>query len=149
MLPKQYLQKFAAAVTKRSGICQATVEAVLPAVFDEIRHQLIEGPWPCVPIESFGTFAIIEKPAREYHYYRPSKGIDEWRQLPPKKMVKFSPTRNMRRELERGQLDPTRKSFSRNPKDPPIKTRKNMKYCKPREIAVFGKYSTLPGKNEP
>ena len=68
MLPKEYLTRLSAAVVKRSGICQATVEQVLPALFDEIRYQLIEGRYHCVPIESFGTFGIVEIPERQYHY---------------------------------------------------------------------------------
>ena len=73
MLPKKFLETFAADVTKRCGICQATVEQVLPAVFDEIRYRIINERYPCVPIDSFGTFAVINKPERRYHYYKPSK----------------------------------------------------------------------------
>ena len=40
MLPKSYLQSFAANVVKRSGINLPTVMAVLPHVFDEIRYIL-------------------------------------------------------------------------------------------------------------
>ena len=128
MLPKVYLQQLAAAIVKRSGICQATVEAVLPHVFDEIRYQLIEGHYPCVPIDSFGTFSVIEKPSRRYHYYRPEKGIDRWVDLPPKRVLKFAAAYNMRRELQAGVFDDSRKSFSRHPKDPAIRKRKQMKY---------------------
>lgn len=126
--------RLAKAVTKRSGICQATVEQVLPAVFDEIRFQLIEGRYHCVPIESFGTFGIIEIPEREYHYTY--KGADEMRTLPPTKRLKFYPTRSMRREIENGQFDPTRQSFKRHMEDPAIRKRKNMKY-QPNKHGVF------------
>lgn len=149
MLPKQFLQKFAAAVVKRSGICQATVEQVLPAVFDEIRFQLIEGRYPCVPIDSFGTFGVITKPERRYHYYRPSKGIDEWRTLPPKKVLKFAAAYNLRRELNADQYDPTRKSFSRHPCDPIIKKRNKMLYIPDkRPMSKAGQTETVKTTDE-
>jgi nucleoid DNA-binding protein len=132
MIPKSYLTKLASAVSKRSGICQATVEQVLPALFDEIRYQLCEGPWPCVPIESFGTFAITEKPERQYKV----RGKDEWKTLPPKKFIKFSPTRNFSREMVAGQFDESRRSFSRHPQDPPIRTRAHMQCRKGRTWAL-------------
>ena len=134
MIPREYLQRIASNVVKRSGICQATVEQVLPALFDEIRYQLCEGKYNCVPIESFGTFGIVEIPEREYHYTY--KGADEMRTLPPCKRLKFLPARNLRREVENGQFDPTRKSFRRHPDDPPIRKRKNMKY-QPNKKGVF------------
>lgn len=134
MTPKTYLQKLAAGIVKRSGICQATVEAVLPAVFDEIRYQLIEGGYPCVPIESFGTFGVITKPKRTYH--NTYKGADEWRELPEKKQLKFYMTRNFRQELQAGEFDSTRKSFQRHPKDPAIRKRKDMKYH-PNKHGIF------------
>lgn len=126
MTPKTYLSKFAKAVTMRSGICQATVEQVLPAVFDEIRFQLIEGRYHCVPIESFGTFGIVDIPERQYRYTYCGK--DEVRTLPPTKRLKFYPTRSMRREIENGQFDPSRQSFKRNLSDPPIRKRNKMQY---------------------
>jgi len=126
MQPREYLQKFAAAVVKRSGICLATVEQVLPAVFDEIRYQLCEGNYKCVPIDSFGTFGVVEIPERQYHYTY--KGADEMRTLPLQKRLKFYPTRNLRQEMEAGQFDPSRRSFKRHPDDPIIRKRKNMKY---------------------
>lgn len=128
MQPKENLQKLAAAVVKRSGICQATVEAVLPAVFDEIRFMLTEGRYPCLPIDSFGTFAVIEKPERRYHYNRPDKGIDRWVELEATKVLKFSPAYNMKREIDQGVFDPTRRSFRHHPDDPVIRRRKQMKY---------------------
>jgi nucleoid DNA-binding protein len=128
----KFFQKFAAAIVKRSGIARPTVEAVLPHVFDEIRYILTEGQWPCVPIESFGTFATIEKPEREYK----KRGVDEWKTLPPKKQIKFSPTRNMRREIESGHYDDTRHAFSRHPDDPPIKKRFQMRYQKKGPVPV-------------
>ena len=130
MMPKQVLQKFAADVTKRCGICQATVEQVLPAVFDEIRCRLVEGRYPCIPIDSFGTFAVINVPEREYMYHY--KGIRELRTLPPAKRLKFAMARNMKRELQEGRFDPTRKSFSRHPDDPIIRRRRELRYQKPR-----------------
>ena len=132
MQPHKYYQKFTAAIVKRSGICRATVEALLPHVFDEIRYQLCEGPWPCVPIESFGTFAITEKPERQYKV----RGKDEWKTLPPKKFIKFSPTRNFSREMVAGQFDESRRSFSRHPQDPPIRTRAHMQCRKNRTWAL-------------
>ena len=127
MQPKEYLQRFAAAVVKRSGIARPTVEAVLPHVFDEIRAILTEGN-QCVPIEGFGTFAVTDKPERTRRYtYR---GKNEIHVLPAKKVVKFAPTRNLQREVDAGKFDPTRKSFWHHPEDPKIRKRANMKYNK-------------------
>lgn len=128
MLPKEYLQRLAANIVKRSGIARPTVEAVLPHVFDEIRYQLCEGGYPCVPIEGFGTFAVVDIPERKRHYTY--KGADEIRTLPPKKQLKFAPTRNLKREIETGKFDPTRKSFSHHPDDPKIRKRQHMRYNK-------------------
>lgn len=126
MLPKEYLQFLSAAVVKRSGICQATVERVLPALFDEIRQQLCEGQYPCVPIESFGTFTVVDIPERQHLYTY--KGRNELRTLAPTKRLKFAPTRNLRREVEDGHFDPTRQSFRRHPKDPAIRKRSALVY---------------------
>ena len=114
-------KQFISAVVKRSGVCRATVEQVLPAVFDEIRYQLTEG---ChfVPIESFGTFAVVDIPERKYHYTY--GGRDEIRTVPPCKRLKFAPASNMRREVQAGTYDPTRRSFTRHPKDHPGRPRK-------------------------
>ena len=127
MLPKTYLRKFAAAVVERSGVCKATVEAVLPHVFDEIRYQLTEGSL-CVPIEGFGTFAVIDRPEHEFLYHRGD--IKEVRIVPAKKQIKFAPTRNLRREVDAGCFDETRKSFSRHPGDPMIRKRQDLRYRK-------------------
>ena len=132
MEPQKYLQRFAANVVKRSGICKATVEAILPHVFDEIRYQLTEGSYPCVPIESFGTFAVIDIPERQRHYTY--KGLDEIRTLPPKKKLKFAPAKNLTREINEGKFDPTRQGFRRHPKDKPIRQRRDMRYNKRGEV---------------
>lgn len=137
MLPKQYLQKFAAAVVRRSGICQATVEAVLPAVFDEIRYQLCETREPCVPIDSFGTFAVVDIPERERRYTY--KDVDEIRHYPPEKRLKFRPAKNMKRELQQGRFDPSRRSFTRHPQDPIIRKRQHMHYQGDGEPIHIGK----------
>lgn len=131
MLPKTYLQKFAAAVVKRSGIARPTVEALLPHVFDEIRYILTEGN-QCVPIEGFGTFAVVNIPERQRRYTY--KGKNEIRTLAPKKKLKFAPTKNMKREVDAGRFDPTRRSFSRHPDDPKIRKRANMRYNKRSEV---------------
>lgn len=133
MTPKKYFQKFVAAVVERSGICRPTVEAVLPAVFDQIRYELSDGTL-CVPIEGFGTFAVIDIPERQRRYTY--NGADEIRTLPPKKQLKFAPTRNLRRDVENGRFDPTRKSFSRHPKDPPARGRSHLKYNPRKKIYV-------------
>ena len=125
MFPQQYLKKIAAAVSKRSGICQATVEQVLPAFIDEVRFQLSEGRLS-VPIESFGTFAMIEIPEREHQYTY--KGVTSTKHLPPKKKIKFAPAKSFRREIETGHYDNSRKSFSRHPKDPVLRNRAQMAY---------------------
>ena len=58
MCPKSHrLRKLASAVSKRSGISLQTLEVAIPAIFDEIRHQLAEGD-QYVIIESFGTFDV-------------------------------------------------------------------------------------------
>ena len=144
MFPKENLTKFAAAVSKRCGICQATVEQVLPAMFDEIRFRLVEGKYPNIPIDSFGTFAVVTIPEREYHYTY--KGADEIRHLPPKKRLKFAAAYNFRKELESGIFDPTRRSFTRHPKDPIIRRRQDMRY-KPNKTGMF-KGATKKVKSE-
>ena len=131
MLPKQYLQKFAAAVVKRSGIARPTVEALLPHVFDEIRYILTEGN-QCVPIEGFGTFAVVDIPEREHRYTY--KGKNEVHTLPAAKRLKFAPTKNMKREIDAGRFDPTRRSFSHHPQDPKIRKRCDMQYNSRKDI---------------
>ena len=142
MLPQQNLKKFAAAVVKRSGICRATVEQVLPAVFDEIRYQLCEAKRPCVPIDSFGTFAVIDVPERTRRYTYKDK--DELRTYPAEKRLKFRPTKSMKRELQQGQFDPTRRSFTRHPKDPIIRKRSQMHYQGGREPIHIGNQEKAP-----
>lgn len=130
--PREYKEHFISQVVKRSGIARATVEQVLPAVFDEIRYQLAEG-CGCVPIESFGTFAVVDIPERKRRYTY--KGADELRTLPPTQRLKFAPTRNLTREVvEEHQYDPTRRSFVHDPHDPPLRKKKGMKYNKRREV---------------
>jgi len=131
MQPKQYLQRLAADVVKRSGIARPTVEALLPHVFDEIRYQLTEGN-RCVPIEGFGTFAVIDMPERRRRYTY--KGKNEIRVIPPMKKLKFAPTKNMKREIDAGRYDPTRKSFSHHPQDPKIRKRCDMQYNRRSEV---------------
>ena len=126
MQPKQYLQKFAAAIVKRSGIARPTVEALLPHVFDEIRYQLCESDNPCIPIEGFGTFAVIDKPERHRRYTY--KGKNEIHVIPPKKVLKFTPTKNMKREIDAQKFDPTRRAFYHHPADPKIRKRCDMRY---------------------
>lgn len=124
MRPHDYKEHFIAAVVRRSGICRATVEQVLPAVFDEVRFQLTEG-YGCVPIESFGTFALIDYPEREYHYtYKCDKIVT----VPAKKRLKLRPARNLRNEIEAGKFDPTRHAFTHDPHDPPLSMKKDMRY---------------------
>ena len=133
MSPKKCFQMLAANVVQRSGIARPTVEAVLPAVFDEIRYQLTQGGL-CVPIESFGTFAVVSIPerSRRYNY----KGVDELRTYPPEKRLKFAPARNLRLEVDKGEFDPTRKSFLHNPADPPIRRRSNMAYNTRKKVYI-------------
>jgi nucleoid DNA-binding protein len=125
MQPHKYFQKFAATIVKRSGLSRATVEAVLPHVFDEIRYQLTEGTL-CVPIESFGTFTIKDVPEHEFLYHRGD--VKEVHTVPAKRVLKFAPTRNMRREIEARQYDPQRKSFVHHPADPKISKRHDLRY---------------------
>lgn len=139
MLPNVYLQRLVAAVVRESGICRATCEQVIPVVFDVIRRELVEGQWQCVPIESFGTFAVVDIPEREYHAtYKVNKVVH----LPARKKLKFAPTRNMTREIEAGVFDPTRKSFKHNPHDPILRKKSQMQY-QPNKHGVF-KGATRP-----
>lgn len=121
-----HFRRMVAATVKQSGICRATVEQVLPAFIDVVRRQLCEDPKHCVMIESFGTLAVKEVPARQYHYVRKSHGIDRWVERPPKRVLKFAPTRNMRREIEAGKFDPTRKGFIHHPDDPRLRSGREM-----------------------
>lgn len=127
MLPQKYFQKFAAAVVKRSGVCKATVEAVLPHVFDEIRYQLTEGSL-CVPIEGFGTFAIKDVPEHEFLYHRGD--VRKIHTVPAKKVIKFAPTRNLTNEVKAGRFDDARRSFVRMPGDPLLRKRHDLRYKK-------------------
>ena len=131
MFPKQYLTKFAAAVVKRSGIAKPTVEAVLPAIFDQIRYELTEGNL-CVPVEGFGTFAVIDKPERKRRYTY--KGKNEIHTLPAKKVIKFTPTKNLKREVDAQHFDPTRRAFWHHPEDPKIRKRCDMQYNKRNKV---------------
>jgi nucleoid DNA-binding protein len=128
MLPKSYLKKIAANVSKRCAIALPTVLQVLPAFIDEVRYQLAEGSYPCVPIESFGTFAVINRPEHEYLYNY--KGANQVHVIPARRQLKFKPAASFQREIETAQYDPTRKSFSRHPDDKPIKKRNDMRYKK-------------------
>lgn len=124
--PRDYKQHFISAVVKRSGICRSTVEQVLPAVFDEIRYQLAEGPG-MVPIESFGTFIVVDIPERQYRYTY--NGRNEIRTCPATQRLKFASARNLRREvLENHRFDPSRRSFVHNIADPPLRKRNKLMY---------------------
>ena len=125
-LQNTYLKRLVAAVVQESGICTPTVEVVLPAVFDVIRRELAEGPHHCVMIESFGTFAMIDVPEREHQYTY--KGQTTMKHLPATKRLKFSPTKNLRREVDAGRFDPTRRSFKHHPGDPVLRNRAQMAY---------------------
>lgn len=128
-MSKNSLSRMAREISRRSGICVPTVEVVLQAAFDEWRWQLTEGSG-MVLVESFGTLTVKDVPARSYHYSRPEKGIDRIVPLPEKRVLKFKPTRNLSREVERRQFDPTRQSFYRHPDDPQIRYRSSAKYKK-------------------
>ena len=125
MHPKKYLHRFAANVSKRSGISRSTLEVVLPHVFDEIRYQLTEGCL-CVPIEAFGTFAVVDIPERQRQYTY--KDISEIRTLPACKRLKFRPTKSFQKEIQDQVFDTTHTAFRRNEGDPMIRTRSRLKY---------------------
>ena len=55
--------------------------------------------------------------------------------MPPKLVVKFTPTRNLRNEVQASHFDPTRVSFVVHPDDHPIRTRKRID-PKPRKKRV-------------
>lgn len=122
----KYFQKFVAAIVKRSGIARPTVEALLPHVFDEMRQRLAESDDPCVPIESFGIFAAIERPEHEYLHNR--DGRHEVKTVPARRQLKFRPAKNLRCEVEQRQYDPTRRSFTHHPGDPTLATRHDLRY---------------------
>ena len=146
MLQRQSLDMLARAVAKRCLINVNTVKAVLPAFIDEVRFQLSEGKLS-VPIESFGTFAMIEIPEREHQYTY--KGVTTMKHLPPKKKIKFSPARSFRREIESGHFDPTRHSFSRHPKDPVLRNRAQMAYHNERKDQISkGKTTFISNRND-
>lgn len=126
-MTNRYVKRLVSNIVKRSGICTATVERVLPAVFDEIRHQLVEGPG-VVAIESFGTIAVIDYPEREYHYSY--KGADEIKKVPPRKRIKFAPAKSFRAEVDAGQFDQKRQSFRHYPGDPTLRTKSRLQYQK-------------------
>ena len=134
MEPKKYLYQLALAVSKRSGISINTCQVVLPALFDELRYMLCEGRYRVVTIESFGTLAVRELPQRHYTR-RYSNGITQVVDLPPKLVVKFAPTRNLRNEVQASRFDSTRQSFVVHPDDHPIRTRKCIE-AKPRKKRV-------------
>ena len=125
MSPGKYKGILIAAVVKRSGICRATVEQVLAATFDEIRFQMAEGS-ECVPIQSFGTFAVVDYPERQYRCMKDGQPVV--RTTPAKRRFKFAPTKNMRREIEQRRFDPSRQSFHQHPDDPFIRTRRSLQY---------------------
>lgn len=116
----------AVAVQKRCGVHHATVEQVLVAFIDEVRYRVVEDRWHCVPIESFGTFALKELPERQHMYgYH---GERKMHTLPPKNLMKFCPTKNMRLDVEAGKIDWSRRSWQRHPQDPMIRRRCDMRY---------------------
>ena len=128
MCPKSHrLRKLASAVSKRSGISLQTLEVAIPAIFDEIRHQLAEGD-QYVIIESFGTFASITIPERQRHYVYGD--VDEVRTLPPKRKIRFAPAAGMRHDVEAGHFDTDRRSFELKVGDPKPRSRAGMLYTK-------------------
>lgn len=141
---KIHFRRMVMAIVRESGICRQTVEQVLPVVFDVIRRELVEGEKQWVAIESFGTFAIKEIPEREHLYTY--KGKSEMRHLPAKRVLKFSPTKNFKNEVDRRQYDPTRKSFTRHPDDPSIRVRAKFKYKKWNGEISKGKSTFFPPK---
>ena len=141
-----YYKNFVKAVSKRTGLTCATLEVAIPAVFDELRWILCESDNPCLPIESFGTFAIIDIPERDRQYTY--KGKSELRHLPAKQKLKFSPTRNMRREIEERHFDESRQAFVRHPDDPPIRKRGEMQRRKKHPAFSIGPKAGLPCDNE-
>lgn len=141
---KIHFRRMVMAIVRESGICRQTVEQVLPVVFDVIRRELVEGEKQWVAIESFGTFAIKEVPEREHLYTY--NGKSEMRHLPAKRVLKFSPTKNFKNEVDRRQYDPTRKSFTRHPDDPSIRVRAKFKYKKWNGEISKGKSTFFPQK---
>lgn len=135
MFPKKYLHELASAVSKRSGVSVATCEVVLPALFDEMRYMLCEGRYRCVTVESFGTLAVRERPPRHYKRVLPD-GTTQNVHLDSHLVVKFSPTRNLRREVEASRFDPTRQSFVVHPDDHPLRTRKMIDYRPKKKKAI-------------
>lgn len=125
MFPHKYFQRFAAAIVKRSGLSRPTVEALLPAVFDEIRYILTEGDG-CVPIEGFGTLYVKDVPEHEYLYNR--NNANRICTVPAKKQIKFAPARNLTDEMNAGKFDAMRRSFVHMPGDPLLRKRNDLRY---------------------
>ena len=143
---KIHFRRMVMAIVRESGICRQTVEQVLPVVFDVIRRELADGEKQWVAIESFGTFAVKEVPEREHLYTY--KGKSEMRHLPAKRVLKFSPTKNFKDEVDQRKYDPTRKSFTRHPDDPPIRIRAKFKYKKWNGEISKGKSTYFPKSKE-
>ena len=147
MEPKKYLHKLAQAVSRRSGISINTCLVVLPALFDEMRYMLCEGDYRCVTVESFGTLTVKERPRRHYRRLFPD-GTSQLIELPPKLIVKFLPTANLRREVEQSRFDPTRQSFVIHPDDHGIRTRKAVK-SKAKKHDMFFAIDGVVKRDEP
>ena len=127
MPSKLYYKRFASAVSKRCGISAAAIEVALPAIFDEIRYRLTEGPLS-FEIESFGTFCAKDVPEHEFLYHRGD--VQEVRIVPAKRVLKFRPTKSMKNEVETGHFNADRESFTHHPDDPKISRRNDMRYRK-------------------
>lgn len=136
MSPKTYLHKLAQAVSRRSGISVNTCLVLLPALFDEMRQTLCEGRYRCVTVENFGSFVVRQRPAR--HYRRLKKdGTSHLVELPPRLIVKFVPTRNLKNEVELSKFDPTRESFTIYPGERGIRVRKAIESKAKKKRKVF------------
>lgn len=94
-------------VSKRSGICPATVERVLPACFQIIRETLVTGEHHgSVLLPSFGTFYAQNRKINVADPKHPGQRIQGYRLTP-----RFLPTAGFRDDVEREQVSPDVRCF--------------------------------------
>ena len=99
-----------ALTVKRSGICQATVEQVLPACFDIIRETIVTGQnRGSVLLPGFGTFYAQKRKINVADPKNPGQRIQGYRLAP-----RFMPTTGFRADVEREQVSTGAHCFEEN-----------------------------------
>lgn len=112
-----------AMTVKRSGICPATVEQVLPACFQIIREAIVTGEHRgSVLIPGFGTFYAQNRKTNVADPAHPGQRITGYKLVP-----KFLPTTGFKDDVLREQPNPDARCFeetSRREKPRPPRNRK-------------------------